>query len=353
MMDSPLSNTTMLNLTDARCTPFIKEDPVSTQAIKAASYIVMMLLSLLGNAALIAIVAKNRHMRTTTNSLIANMAVSDMLLSAFAVPRELTQIFVGYHGWLIDGLSGAILCKVVYFIQEISTAVSIQSIAVITLDRYTGVVQPFRKSFITPKRLKLVIALIWLISMGLHGIYFYIARLKRVNGINICSFSFEPAFDNLKALRIHFIILSVFLIAIPLAIITVLYSLIFRALRREKPFWKGCSTSLMKNRRKENTKIIKKILAIIILFVICILPVDIIGFLFFFVWYEEIPCGMDQLSFAAKFIFYSNASLNPYIYFFLNDRYRQGLRNIFNLNGKAKESCPREEEISDIEMNAV
>ena len=252
MMDGPLSNTTMLNLTDARCTPFIKEDPVSTQAIKAASYIVMMLLSLLGNAALIAIVAKNRHMRTTTNSLIANMAVSDMLLSAFAVPRELTQIFVGYHGWLIDGLSGAILCKVVYFIQEISTAVSIQSIAVITLDRYTGVVQPFRKSFITPKRLKLVIALIWLISMGLHGIYFYIARLKRVNGINICSFSFEPAFDNLKALRIHFIILSVFLIAIPLAIITALYSLIFRALRREKPFWKGCSTSLMKNRRKKN-----------------------------------------------------------------------------------------------------
>ena len=62
---------------------------------------------------------------------------------------------------------------------------------------------------------------------------------------------------------------------------------------------------------------------------------------------------MDQLSFAAKFIFYSNTSLNPYIYFLLNDRYRQGLRNIFNLNGKAKECYPRGEEISDIEMNAV
>ena len=88
------------------------------------------------------------------------MAVSDMLLSAFAVPRELTQIFVGYQGCLIDGLSGAILCKIVYFFQEISTAVSIQSIVVITLDRYIGVVQPFRKPFITPKRLKFVIVLI-------------------------------------------------------------------------------------------------------------------------------------------------------------------------------------------------
>ena len=170
----------MLTLTDPLCIPFIKEDPVSTQAIKATSYIVMMLVSLLGNAAVITIIAKNRHMRTTTNSLIA---------------RTITQIFVGYQGWLIDGLSGAILFKVVYFFQEISTAFSIQSIVVITLDRYIGVVEPFRKPFITPKRLKFVIALIWLISMGLHGIYFYIARLKMLNGISIRFFSFEPAFD--------------------------------------------------------------------------------------------------------------------------------------------------------------
>ena len=346
MMDGPVINTTMYNLTDMRCTPFIKEDRVSAQAIKATSYIAIMLLSLLGNAAVIAIVAKNRHMRTTTNSLIANMAVSDMLLSVFAVPRELTQIFVGYQGWLIDGPSGAILCKVVYFFQETSTAVSIQSIVVITLDRYIGIVQPFRKPFITPKRLKLVIALIWLISMGLHGIYFYIARLKRVNGISICSFSFEPAFGNLKALRIHFIVLSVFLIAIPLAIITVLYSLIFRALRREKPIWKGFSTSLIKSRRKENTKITKKILAIIILFVICILPIDIIGFLFFFWWYNEIPCGMDQLSFTAKFVFYSNASLNPCIYFLLNGRYRRALRHLL----KGCKRFPRE---MDMEMVTI
>ena len=346
MMDGPVINTTMLNLTDIRCTPFIKEDRVSTQAVKATSYIAIMLLSLLGNAAVIAIVAKNRHMRTTTNSLIANMAVSDMLLSVFAVPRELTQIFVGYQGWLIDGLSGAILCKVVYFFQEISTAVSIQSIVVITLDGYIGIVQPFRKPFITPKRLKLVIALIWLISMGVHGIYFYIARLRRVNGISICSISFEPAFGNLRALRIHFIILSVFLIAIPLAIITVLYSLISRALRREKPIWKGFSTSLIKSRRKENTKITKKILAIIILFVICILPIDIIGFLFFFWWYNEIPCGMDQLSFTAKFVFYSNASLNPCIYFLLNGRYRRALRHLL----KGCKRFPRE---MDMEMVTI
>ena len=346
MMSGSLGNTTLLNLTKAECIPFTKEDPISTKAIKATCYCVIMLLSLLGNTAVITIVVKNKHMRTTTNYLIANMAVSDLLLSTFAVPRELTQIFIGYQGWLIDGPAGAALCKIVYFLQEISTAVSIQSIVAITLDRYTGVVSPFREPIITPKRRKFVIGLIWLISMGLHGVYFYMARYQRVSGVNVCFFSFEPAFDTLRALRIHFVVISVLLIAIPLAIIAVLYSLILRSLKKQKALWKKCSSSLMKSRRRENTKIIKKILAIISLFVICILPIDIIGFLFFFLWYKKIPCGMDHLSFAAKFIFYSNASLNPCIYFLLNDKYRQGLRSIL----KGSERFPHEEKINGIEM---
>ena len=347
MNSSAQENLTFLNSTEAsKCIPFSKEDAVSIKAIKAACYTVQMLLSFFGNAAVIAIVAKNKHMRTTTNYLIANMAVSDLLLSAFAVPRELAEIFIGFRGWLIHGLFGAVLCKIVYFFQDISTAVSIQSIVVITLDRYTGIVSPFRKPLITPKRRKFVIVLIWLISMGLHAIYLYIYRVARVNGVTFCFYSFEPAFDNLQGLRINFIILTAALIVIPLTIIIALYSLIFRALKRQKSFWRKCSSSLYKSRQKENTEVIKKILAIISLFLICILPIDIVGFLFLFAWHKGIPCGMDHLSFAVKFIFYSNASLNPCVYFLLNDRYRQGLRNIF----KSHESFRQK---NSIEMNTL
>lgn len=41
--------------------------------------------------------------------------------------------------------------------------------------RYTGVVSPFRKPFISLQRLKFVIALIWLISMGAYTRHFFIA----------------------------------------------------------------------------------------------------------------------------------------------------------------------------------
>ena len=197
----------------------------------------------------------------------------------------------------------------------------------ITVDRYAGVVQQYRDPIITPRRRRVLIPLIWLISMGVHGTYFYTARLQKVNNMRYCIFSWEPAFDNLQAQRIYFVTISVILIAIPLVVIIVLYSLIFRSIIKQRSFWRTVSSFRMR-RRKEDTKIIKKILAIIVLFVMCILPIDITGLLHFFAWQEKIPCGMDHLNFATKFIFYSNGSLNPCIYFLQNERYRQGLRNL-------------------------
>ena len=334
-MDDSLENSTNPNPTGAKCIPFTKDKPMDIKLIKAACYSIIMLISLLGNTALIAIVARYKHMQTTTNLLIANMAISDLMVSAFAVPRELAEIFTGVQTWQIDGTAGVILCKLVYFFQDISTAVSIQSILVITVDRYAGVIQPYRDPIITRRRRRVLIPLIWLISMGLHGNYFYTFRLKQVNNIRYCIFSCKPAFDSLQAQSIYFVAISVILIVIPLAVITVLYSLIFRSILKQRSFWKTVSSS-RRRRRKEDTKIIKKILTIIVLFVMCILPIDITGLLHLFAWQEKIPCGIDHWSFAVKFIFYSNSSLNPCIYFLLNERYRQSLWNLL----KCRDSQP-------------
>ena len=83
----------------------------SLKYLKTLVYAAIMLFSLLGNTAVIVIVLKNKRMRTVTNYLIVNMAVSDLLISAFAVPRELTEIYAGPRRWLLDGLVGLILCK--------------------------------------------------------------------------------------------------------------------------------------------------------------------------------------------------------------------------------------------------
>ena len=151
------------------------EDSVSVTAIKAARYTVLISLMFLGNAAVI--VAKNRHAWNTTNYLIRNMAVPDLLLSALAVPRELRQIFIGFRR---NGCST--VCSMQSFVKLFTLFKTFQPLHryktlwfLRLIARYTGVVSPFRKPFISLQRLKFAIALIWLISMGAYTRHFFIA----------------------------------------------------------------------------------------------------------------------------------------------------------------------------------
>ncbi|RMX59905.1 hypothetical protein pdam_00001069 [Pocillopora damicornis] len=123
----------------------------TVKVLKALCYCVIMLMSLVGNTLVIIIIFRNTRMRTTTNNLIANMAISDLLFPLFAVPKEIAQIVIGKSRWLVVGIGGEILCKFVNFSQDISTAVSILSLVVIAFDRFHAVKFPFQPAVITPK----------------------------------------------------------------------------------------------------------------------------------------------------------------------------------------------------------
>ena len=302
-------------------------ESTSVKCIKALAYSLIMIISLCGNLAVIAIVLKNIRMWTTTNFLIANMAASDLLISVFAVPRELVQIFTGPRRWLLDGLTGLILCKLVYFFQDISAAVSIQSLVVIAIDRYRGVVFPFRPPLITARVCRVIIAIIWIVAMCIHGTYFYTVRLTMQDNKWYCTFSWESKFDPHRTQERYFVFISVFLIFLPLSVILTLYALILMELKKRNL---DEGRTLRRQRQREDTAIVKKILIIVFLFVFCITPVTVLALVYYFAWNWHLPCGMDKLFSALRFIFFSNASLNPCVYISLSERYRQGLKDLIN-----------------------
>ena len=330
-------NFTGMNFTaNQGCELFAVNSP-SVKYLKTLAYGIIMLFSLLGNTAIIVIVLKNKRMRTTTNYLIVNMAASDLLISSFAVPRELTEIYTGPRRWLVDGIAGLILCKLVYVFQDISTAVSIQSLVVMAIDRYHGVVFPFRPPIATAKVCKVVIPVIWTVALGVHGVYFYTVRLMVQDNKTYCSFSWVSKFEERQTQEHYFIFISVFLFLLPLCVIFSLYALIVLELRKRQRA--GSSASALSNqRRREDWAVMKKILCIVFLFILCITPITIAALLFYFVWDWHIPCGMDKLFQAAKFFFYSNASLNPCVYFALNDKYRKGLKDLLRRNRSLAEN---------------
>ena len=83
----------------------------------------IIVIALIGNGFIGTIAFKTKSMGRTIDYLIVNMAMSDLLLPIFTVPRILTDLYVVY--WLIDGPPGLALCKLCYFLQDVCTAVSI------------------------------------------------------------------------------------------------------------------------------------------------------------------------------------------------------------------------------------
>ena len=341
-----MENFTGTNSTVNQSCELFAENSPPVKYLKTLAYAIIMSFSLLGNTAVIIIVSKNKRMRTTTNYLVVNMAASDLLISAFAVPRELTEIYTGPRRWLLDGLEGLILCKLVYVFQDISTAVSIQSLVVMAIDRYHGVVFPFRPPIATSKVCKIVIPIIWTVAIGVHGVYFYTVRLTVQDNKTYCIFSWAPKFEERQTQENYFIFISVFLILLPLCVIFSLYGVIVIELKKGQHA--GSSASVLSNqRRREDGAVMKNILCIVFLFILCITPITIAALLHYFLWDWHIPCGMDKLFQAAKFIFYSKASLNPCVYFALNDKYRKGLKDLFRRNRSLAENR------NDLPMNVL
>ena len=87
------------------------------------TYGVIIVVALTGNCFIEAIAVKTKSMGRAIDYLIVNMAMSDLLLPIFTVPRILTDLYVVY--WFIDGPLGLALCKLCYFLQDVCTAVSI------------------------------------------------------------------------------------------------------------------------------------------------------------------------------------------------------------------------------------
>jgi len=319
-------------LSEYKCKPY-QSDTDMIKGVKIFCYSLLLLFSVLGNSLLIAVIRRNKRMQTITNYLIANMAVSDILITVLAIPRQITEILLGPRRWLFNGLLGSLLCKSLSFFQDISTGVSILSLVAMAMDRYRGIVFPLRKELMMqPAKLcKIIISLIWLISMGFHLVYFYIFRIEGDDSETYCVLSWAPKFDERKSQDIYFLIILICLIVIPTCLVVILYSAIILNLKRSRIASKGPSSCVTSRRLREDSKVVRMIMAILIGLVVCVIPITVCGILFYYVWDWKMPCGIENVVFAAHFILYSNASVNPCVYFILHDRYRRGLMDILRI----------------------
>ena len=322
----------MPNLTDNRTLPFLNcpGNPDVIRFAKTVAYGVIIVVSLTGNCFIGAIVFKTKSMHRTINYLIVNMAMSDVLLPIFAFPRILTDLYAGY--WLIDGPTGLALCKLCYFLQDVSTAVSIQSLVLIAVDRFGAVVFPFRPPVVSSKLSPYFIFSTWIVAMAIHCPYFFVRKLVKIQGKLSCELMWNDAFGELSSLKNYYIAMFIILAVIPFTLMAVLYSIIICSLRSQKmPGGESVSAKEQEKRVRRDRNVLKMVIAIVLGFALFWAPFNVQAFLTFFVW-DKNPapsCGFRAFGFFALFMAYANCAINPCICFTFSGNYRKGFKSFF------------------------
>ena len=123
---------------------------ISQEALKIehmVAFSLILVVSLVGNSLIVLIVYKKPTLRKPINMLTANMAMSDLLYPMFLSPVELAKSHVG--SWLIGSTLGEALCKMHSFLAGVSMLVSVQSLVLLTVDRFRAVVLPLRLRLIS------------------------------------------------------------------------------------------------------------------------------------------------------------------------------------------------------------
>ncbi|KAH8357236.1 hypothetical protein KR084_011232 [Drosophila pseudotakahashii] len=308
--------------------------------VYCVAYIVVFLVGLIGNSFVIAVVLRAPRMRTVTNYFIVNLAIADILVIVFCLPATLIgNIFVPWMlGWL--------MCKFVPYIQGVSVAASVYSLIAVSLDRFIAIWWPLKQ--MTKRRARIMIIGIWAIALVTTIpwlLFFDLVPAEEVFSDALVSAYSQPQFLCQEVWppgtdgNLYFLLANlVACYLLPMSLITLCYVLIWIKVSTRSIPGESKDAQMDRMQQKSKVKVIKMLVAVVILFVLSWLPLYVI--------FARIKFGSDisQEEFeilkkvmpVAQWLGSSNSCINPILYS-VNKKYRRGFAAII----KSRSCCGR------------
>ena len=316
----------------------ITADSAVEITVKALAYIFIFLVSFFGNIFLLVVIYKNKQLRRSINYFVFNMAVSDLFNPLTIMTVKIVEIISGSSSWKVDRpwLLGNILCKLAYFLPDVSLVVSIGSLLLISIDRLIAVVSPLKAKLISSNVRLISILSTWFVAIAVHAPYFYSFKLIPYENETYCKLNWGPAFDHMETHRGFVTATFITFIPIPVCVLAGVYSIIAWKMRKKNKKTREKLSCRQNHRDQQLRKIVRLAMAIIISFVSCMTPLLINSFLKFFLWNWESPpiCAFQTvIPFISVFLLHSWSAVNPCICFIFSENYRNGLRQCFHCNG--------------------
>ena len=230
-------------------------------------------LGIWGNVTVIITICSTKRLRSSSNYFIANLAVAD--LGALCISMPMAVI-----GQVTDWPFGEVVCRFLNPLKDLFLHVSFITLTAIAIDRYIHTAYPF-KPHISIYKVKLIIALIWLIDYLLVPLPmgFVMKVDTHLNGLKVCMTKWSPKGQKISILVVAgFVFLSIFLTA--LAYLGVAVAM-FRQRGRIKKRAQEMVTQekAMRRQLEKNAKTVKLMVVIVLAFWLTVLPLTIFGLL--------------------------------------------------------------------------
>ncbi|XP_013420640.1 QRFP-like peptide receptor, partial [Lingula anatina] len=123
---------------------------------------IIMFCAVVFNILVIAVILRNKSMRTVTNTFLLSLAVSDLLIAAVCMPFQLYEL--AYQEWSL----GEGLCRFYAYFQGVLIVSSILTLLIVAVDRYYAICHPLKARHVhTVNRALIITAVIWALSFTL------------------------------------------------------------------------------------------------------------------------------------------------------------------------------------------
>ncbi|XP_053347104.1 trace amine-associated receptor 13c-like [Clarias gariepinus] len=315
-------NLTEFNQSD-RCEHFSCPERSVSPAVYILLYVcsaAVVLLTVCGNLLVIISVFHFKQLHTPTNMLVLSLAVSDFLVGSFVMP----SMFI----WTIEScwIIGRGFCICFLVISGFITTSSIYNIALIAVDRYSALSNPFFYTTTISKRLIcIVIYFNWSVCLVYNTAVFFF------NG-SFTSSVMCPGECYLFMNEVSSIIDLIYSCIFPLSVIIILYTMVFviakkhaTAIRELKNHTRPKTLKISSQSMKSERKAAKVLGILVSVFLVCLIPYFIYSLLG-----GVIELQTETLP-KVLVIIHLNSTINPFIYALFYPWFRRCIQLIITL----------------------
>ncbi|KAJ7372241.1 hypothetical protein OS493_019685 [Desmophyllum pertusum] len=296
-------------------------------------YSFIVFFGVVGNGIVITIVRKTPSMHTTTNYLLINLAVADLLSLLFCP---------GFYDFALHDVKlkqtvGDFVCKVFAGNAVLSVTVleSIFTLTVVAVERYFSLVKTFNTSArLRKENVGYAIAATWILACTVCFPGFLSNNYDENATKYPCN---RPwTLDKLVPLKKTYIITFCFLFMItPTFVILFCYFAIFYGIRFKRNICRENPGEVAKEQSKK--RLLKLLVSLAVAFVVCCSPFAAFFIYIGFISQSTLNQRYNTLHLAhrsVRFLLILNSFINPLLYAAQSSNYRQGLRRICRLSQK-------------------